>query len=50
MRYALRLRKYLHIPGTSNRLASAFVRMLPRQFATGILGNQYRKALSKTNG
>jgi uncharacterized protein len=44
---ALRLRKYLYAPGVANRVAGAFVRMLPRQFATGILGNQYRNALRK---
>jgi len=44
---ALRQRKYLHVPGVANRMGSAFLRMLPRQFTTGIVGNQYRKALSK---
>jgi len=47
---ALRRRKYLYVPGAANRVASAVVRLLPRQFATGVLGNQYRKALSKSNG
>jgi short-subunit dehydrogenase len=46
---ALRLRKYLYVPGAANRVASAFVRLLPRQYATGILGDQYRKALRKSN-
>jgi short-subunit dehydrogenase len=47
---ALRLRKYLYVPGAANRLTSAFVRMLPRRFTTGIVGDQYRKALNKSNG
>lgn len=44
---ALRRRRYLYVPGATNRMASAFVRMLPRQFATSMLGDQYRKALSR---
>lgn len=47
---ALRLRKYLYAPGVANRFGSAFLRMLPRRFLSGIVGNQYRRALSKTSG
>jgi hypothetical protein len=45
---ALKLRKYLYVPGLVNRVGGAFVRMLPRQFTTGIVGDQYRSALRKT--
>jgi short-subunit dehydrogenase len=45
---ALRLRKYLYVPGFVNRVGGAFVRLLPRQFTTGIVGDQYRNALRKT--
>jgi uncharacterized protein len=44
---ALRLRKYLHIPGLANRLGSVFVRMLPQQMTTEIVAAQYRNALKK---
>jgi len=47
---ALRLRKYLYAPGATNRLASALIRLLPRRFTTGIVGSQYRKALSAAKG
>jgi len=47
---ALKLRKYLYVPGCVNRVGGAFVRMLPRQFTSGIVRNQYRNALSKTRG
>jgi len=47
---ALRLRKYLYVPGAANRLTSAFIRLLPRRFTAGIVGGQYRKALSKSPG
>ena len=47
---ALRLRKYLYVPGAANRLTSAFVGLLPRRFTSGIVGEQYRKALHKSNG
>ena len=47
---ALRLRKYLYVPGAANRLTSAFVRLLPRQLTSRLVGEQYRKALSKSNG
>lgn len=43
---ALRRRKYLYAPGAGNRLASAFIRLLPRRFISGIIGSQYRQALS----
>lgn len=45
---ALKLRRYLYVPGLVNRVGGVFARMLPRQFTTGIVGDQYRKALSKT--
>lgn len=45
---ALRRRKYLHVPGLGNRVGSAFMGMLPRQFVTEIVANQYREALKKT--
>ena len=43
---ALRRRKYLHAPGLANWLAGVGFRLLPRRFATALVGNQYRKALS----
>lgn len=47
---ALRQRKYLYAPGAANCLAGALFRLLPRQFVTGLVGNQYRKALSAAKG
>jgi len=47
---ALKLRKYLHVPGLANRVGGAFVRMLPSKFTTGIVGAQYRNALNKNKG
>jgi short-subunit dehydrogenase len=47
---ALRRRKYLHVPGMANRIGNAFVRLLPRRFTAGMLGTQYRKALSTARG
>jgi short-subunit dehydrogenase len=43
---ALQQRKYLYAPGASNRLASALFGLLPRRLTTGLVSNQYRKALS----
>lgn len=47
---ALRHRKYLHVPGFANRVGSAFVRLLPGRFTAGIVGAQYRNALSRAKG
>jgi uncharacterized protein len=44
---AFRNRKYLHISGFTNRLGSAFTRLLPQRFTTSIVAAQYRNALKK---
>lgn len=44
---AFRNRKYLHISGLTNRVGSAFARMLPQRFATSLVAAQYRNALKK---
>ena len=45
--YALRTRKYLHIPGVRDRWGSAVLRALPHRFVTGRLAAVYRRALDK---
>lgn len=47
---ALQRRKYLYAPGAGNRAASALFGVLPRRFTTGLVGNQYRKALNAAKG
>jgi uncharacterized protein len=47
---ALRLRRFLAIPGTTNRLGDVLMRMLPRRFITGRLAITYRNALSAAAG
>jgi uncharacterized protein len=47
---AFRLRKYVHIPGRANRLASMLARLLPRQITTKIVAAQYRRALMQKSG
>jgi short-subunit dehydrogenase len=44
---AFRNRKYLHISGFTNRVGSAFARLLPQRFATSLVAAQYRNALKK---
>ncbi len=44
---AFRNRKYLHISGFTNRIGSAFTRLLPQRFTTSIVAAQYRNALKK---
>ena len=44
---AFRTRKYLHISGFTNRVGSAFARMLPGRLATSLVAAQYRNALKK---
>jgi hypothetical protein len=44
---ALRLRRFLAIPGTTNRVGDLLIRMLPRRFITGRLAATYRNALSE---
>jgi short-subunit dehydrogenase len=46
--FALRDRKYLHIPGIRDRWGSAVLRALPHGFVTGRLAAVYRDALAKT--
>src|SRR5262249_6142330 len=45
---ALRMRRYLHIPGLTNRVGSIVARMLPRKLTASIVSAQYRNALGKT--
>ena len=42
---AFRTRRYLAIPGATNRVGDAIMRMLPRRFVGGRLAAVYRKAL-----
>jgi len=42
---AFRGRKYLHISGFTNRVGSAFARLLPQRFTTSVVAAQYRNAL-----
>lgn len=44
---AFRTRKYLHISGFSNRVGSAFARLLPQRLTTSLVAAQYRSALRK---
>jgi short-subunit dehydrogenase len=44
---AFRSRKYVHISGFTNRLGSAFARLLPQRLTTTIVAAQYRNALKK---
>jgi len=46
---ALRTRRYLVIPGATNRVGDALMRVLPRRFVTGRLAAVYRKALRVHN-
>jgi short-subunit dehydrogenase len=43
---ALRFRRFLAIPGATNRVGDLLMRMLPRRFITGRLAATYRSALS----
>jgi short-subunit dehydrogenase len=43
---ALRQRRFLAIPGTTNRVGDWLIRVLPRRFVTGRLAATYRGALS----
>jgi short-subunit dehydrogenase len=45
---AFRTRKYLHVPGSANRVGSAIARLLPRRTLTGWVAASYRKALERT--
>jgi short-subunit dehydrogenase len=42
---ALRTRRYLAIPGATNRVGDALMRVLPRRFVASRLASVYRKAL-----
>lgn len=42
---AFRRRKYLHVPGSANRLGSILFRMLPQRIVTGQIAASYRRAL-----
>ncbi len=45
---ALRTRKYLAIPGATNRVGDLLFRLLPRQLVAGQVASVYRKALRKS--
>jgi short-subunit dehydrogenase len=45
--YALKSRKFNHIPGTLNKLGSRFMRLFPRRFIMKQLGKRYLKSLLK---
>ncbi len=47
---ALRQRRFLAIPGATNRVGDLLIRVLPRRFVTGRLAATYRGALSTTAG
>jgi short-subunit dehydrogenase len=47
---ALRLRRFLAIPGTTNRVGDLLIRLLPRRFVTGRLAATYRGALAGVRG
>jgi uncharacterized protein len=47
---ALRLRRFLAIPGLQNRLGDVLFRFLPRRFITGRLAAVYRGALREVEG
>jgi short-subunit dehydrogenase len=44
---AFRRRKYLYVPGYSNRLGNALYRLLPQRVFTGWLASSYRRALEQ---
>lgn len=45
--YALRCRKFIHIPGTLNRVGTRFMRLLPKQFMVRQMAKTYLKSLRK---
>jgi short-subunit dehydrogenase len=45
---ALRTRRYLSIPGATNRVGDMLFRLLPRELLAGQVASVYRKALRKT--
>jgi hypothetical protein len=45
---AFRRRRYLHVPGASNRLGSILTRMLPQRMVTSQIAASYRRALKST--
>ena len=42
---AFRLRRYIHVPGTANRLGSVLLKMLPAKFVSSRLAVTYRRSL-----
>lgn len=45
---AFRARKYLYVPGATNRLGAALMRLLPQKTVTGRIAAVYRRALERT--
>jgi len=45
---AFRTRKYLHVPGTTNRIGTALLKLLPQRAVTSRVGAVYRRALEQT--
>src|SRR5687767_13291673 len=45
---AFRRRRYLHVPGSSNRLGTVLMRLLPQRLVTGQIAATYRRALKVT--
>jgi uncharacterized protein len=46
---AFRRRKYLHVPGMTNKLGTVLWRVLPQRIMTGQVAASYRRALAQAN-